>query len=126
MNVIQISVSAGRTFNHPHEDYSNLRPEVTMTATLTPADDYEKSIKTLQEQAETLVEGHKQAMLKSIDELHQYAQAKDRVQRLQSTIRAARQELDYTAKRYPQLSSDELGGGSETPSDEQPATSDDF
>jgi hypothetical protein len=33
MKINSITVTAGRTFNHPHEQYSNLRPEVTMTAT---------------------------------------------------------------------------------------------
>ena len=31
MKINTITVTAGRTFNHPHEDYSNLRPSVTMT-----------------------------------------------------------------------------------------------
>ncbi len=108
MNVTQITVSAGRTFNHPHEAYSNLRPEVTMTATLDPSDDYEQAIKTLQEQAETLVEGHKEAMLKSIEGLYQLDQAKDRVGQLTSAIRKAREEIDYTLKEYPQLNIPEL------------------
>ena len=34
MKIQTITVTAGRTFNHPHEQYSNLRPEVQMTATL--------------------------------------------------------------------------------------------
>lgn len=30
MKVIEIIVSAGRTFNHPNESYSNLRPQVSV------------------------------------------------------------------------------------------------
>lgn len=34
MRIKTITVTAGRTFNHPYEQYSNLRPEVTMVADL--------------------------------------------------------------------------------------------
>ena len=39
MKITNIVVRAGRTFNHPHESYSNLKPEVELTATLDEGDD---------------------------------------------------------------------------------------
>ena len=33
MKITEIVVSAGRTFNHPYENFSNLRPQVTLKAT---------------------------------------------------------------------------------------------
>jgi len=48
MRVTEITVTAGRTFNHPHETYSNLRPEVRLTATLDDTDDASDCAKALQ------------------------------------------------------------------------------
>jgi hypothetical protein len=56
MQIVEIVVHAGRTFNHPYEDYSNLRPSVSMKATLGPEDNPEKTAQELQARAEALVE----------------------------------------------------------------------
>src|SRR6266581_1934161 len=71
MKIQTISVTAGRCFNHAHEEYSNLRPEVTMTATLENGEDAAIATRALQQRAEGLVEDHKQALLRSIEELYQ-------------------------------------------------------
>lgn len=52
MKITQITVTAGRTFNHPHEQYSNLRPEVVLHATLDDSDDVSESTRKLQQQLE--------------------------------------------------------------------------
>ena len=63
MEITEITVSAGRTFNHPYETYSNLRPGVTVKATLAPGENPTKAINELQALAEKTVEDHKQALL---------------------------------------------------------------
>jgi len=56
MQVTEVIVSAGRTFNHPYESYSNLRPMVTVKARLGPDEDPTKAINQLQALAEKTVE----------------------------------------------------------------------
>jgi predicted signal transduction protein with EAL and GGDEF domain len=72
MKVTQITVNAGRTFNNPYESYSNLRPEVTLTASLDDGEDATTAAKALQAQAEGLVEEHKTKLLMDLDRLHTY------------------------------------------------------
>lgn len=67
MNVTKISVSAGRTFNHPFERFSNFRPGVTLEAEVGPGEDYQAAAKTLQAKAEGLAEDLKQATLGVLD-----------------------------------------------------------
>jgi hypothetical protein len=51
MKVTEIIVSAGRTFNHPYEDYSNLKPQVTLKATVDDGENFEDAVKELQRKA---------------------------------------------------------------------------
>ena len=55
MQITEITVHAGRTFNHPYESYSNLRPSLTLRAILTDGEDHLAATKALQAQAEGLV-----------------------------------------------------------------------
>lgn len=103
MKVQQIVVTAGRTFNHPFESYSNLRPEVQLTATLDEGEDAVVATKQLQAQAEGLVEDHKNHLLKSIEDLHEMSQRQARVAALSKQITQAQRELDETRERYPEL-----------------------
>ncbi len=66
MKITQITVKAGRTFNHPFESYSNLRPEVELTATVDDGESPIEAAAELQETAEKLVEDHKTKMLDRI------------------------------------------------------------
>lgn len=59
MTITKITVTAGRTFNHPHEQDSNLRPEVTLEATLPEGANSIDAVRGLQAQVEGLVEDHK-------------------------------------------------------------------
>ncbi len=103
MKVNQIVVTAGRTFNHPYESYSNLRPEVRITATVAEGEDVIKATRDLQRQAETLVEDHKSAMLSSIHELQNLTEKKARVQQLGECVQRAQSELDELRKQHPEL-----------------------
>lgn len=66
MKVTQITVEAGRTFNHPYESYGNLRPALSITAQLEEGDDWEACTRQLQAQAEAQIEMHKLAMLQTM------------------------------------------------------------
>ncbi len=63
LKVTQVSVMAARTFNHPHEAYSNFRPSVTMTAELLQGQKAEEVLYDLQQAAERIIENHKQRIL---------------------------------------------------------------
>lgn len=110
MQITKIVVHAGRTFNHPHEEYSNLRPQVTLEAQLAASDDAAAAVKALQAQAEGLVEDHKQNMLRSIEELYQLGQKREEMIGLQRQLQRAQSRLDEIRKEHPQLA---LGNGAE-------------
>src|ERR1019366_7460761 len=103
MKISTITVTAGRTFNHPHEQYSNLRPEVTMTATLEEGEDAAKSVQALQQRAEQLVEDHKQGLLHSIEELYQLTERQAEMRGLQIELKRAQDRLDSIRKEHPTL-----------------------
>jgi hypothetical protein len=103
MKIQQITVTAGRTFNHPHEQYSNLRPEVVLTATLEAGDDPEQCARTLQAKAEGLVEDHKQGMLRSIEELYQLSARQAEMRGLEKELKRAQDRLDEIRKEHPVL-----------------------
>jgi predicted KAP-like P-loop ATPase len=103
MKIKCITVTAGRTFNHPHEQYSNLRPEVTMTATLDDGEDAAEAAKQLQQRAEGLVEDHKQGLLKSLEELYSLTTKQAEMRGLQRQLADAQSRLDEIRKEHPQL-----------------------
>lgn len=94
MTPLKITVSAGRTFNHPYESYSNLRPNVTIEAALDPGEDVDAAIKSLQAKAEGLVEDHKQAMLRSIEELRDLTERQREIARLEDQLTSAQRRID--------------------------------
>jgi len=94
MRVTTIKVSAGRTFNHPYEQYSNLRPEIQLVAELNESDDAEKCVKDLQAQAESIVEDHKQNMLRSLHQIRQMDLRAREMAKLESLIKTSQVELD--------------------------------
>lgn len=103
MKINTITVTAGRTFNHPHEQYSNLRPEVTMTATIDDGEDATKAAQELQARAEQIVEDHKRGLLTSIEELYQLTERQAEVRGLQNELKRAQERLDGIRKEHPQL-----------------------
>lgn len=98
MQIIEIVVSAGRTFNHPHESYSNLRPEVTLKAVLGADEDPDAAAKQLQAKAERLVEDHKSALLQSLHEIEQMSQAERTIASLESQLTDLNGRLDRARK----------------------------
>jgi ornithine cyclodeaminase/alanine dehydrogenase-like protein (mu-crystallin family) len=103
MQINTITVTAGRTFNHPHEQYSNLRPEVVLTATLAEGDVAEECARALQAKAEGLVEDHKQGMLRSIEELYQLSQHQAEVRGLEAELKRTQQRLEEIRTAHPTL-----------------------
>ena len=94
MKVVEVTVAAGRTFNHPYEQYSNLRSNVTLKAVLADDEDYAAAVQTLQAKAEALVEEHKQHMLRSLHELARFERSQQEVQSLEHSIRRSQERLD--------------------------------
>ena len=105
MKISTITVTAGRTFNHPYESYSNLRPEVTITASLEDGEDSNDAARMLQAQAEGLVEDHKNGMLKSIEELHQLTERQSEVRGLEEQLKRAQDRLTAIRSETPLLTS---------------------
>jgi hypothetical protein len=103
MKINTITVTAGRTFNHPHEQYSNLRPEVTMTATLEDGDDAAKATRELQAKAEQIVEDHKRGLLTSIEELYQLTERQAEMRGLQNELERAQKRLEAIRSENPTL-----------------------
>ena len=92
--VTEVIVNAGRTFNHPYESYSNLRPSITVKAQIFEEEDWETVAKALQARVEELVEDHKTHMLKSIETLYDLSQKQQEAARLAAIIERSQQELD--------------------------------
>jgi len=103
MKISKITVTAGRTFNHPHEQYSNLRPEVTMEATLEDGEDAHVAARDLQQRAEGLVEDHKRSLLNSIEELYQLSERNAEIRGLQDQLGRAQKRLDEIRSGHPEL-----------------------
>jgi hypothetical protein len=112
MKVTEITVTAGRTFNHPHETYSNLRPEVRMTATLDDSDDAERATKVLQAKAEKLVEDHKNALLSTLEQIYEQDQIDGQIANLERDLTHAQQRLDQLRGQRQQLPAGEDAGPS--------------
>jgi len=125
MQVQTIQVSAGRTFNHPHEQYSNLRPSVTMTATLEPGEDVAAATKALQAQAEQLVEDHKQNLLKSLEDLFDLTERQRELVQLSAQLEAAQRRIEQIRKVRPELTG-AMFAESHIPEKPEPKESEEF
>jgi hypothetical protein len=99
MRVTEITVTAGRTFNHPHESYSNLRPSVTMTASLDEHEDAREATKHLQAKAEQLVEDHKNHLLETLEEIYEQNEIDNQISDLERQLTSAQQRLDHLRKQ---------------------------
>lgn len=99
MEITEIIVSAGRTFNHPYESYSNLRPGVTMKATLTITEEVDDAVKELQAKAEKLVEDHKQLMLKQLREIYEMQQIEAEHADLEQRLKTAQERMSFVRER---------------------------
>jgi len=99
VKITEIIVSAGRTFNHPFESYSNLRPQVTMKATIEEGEDPEKATKEMQAKAEKLVEDHKNHILDSLHKIEEMAQFERSQANLEKQIKTAQEDLETLRSR---------------------------
>jgi hypothetical protein len=71
MKITEITISAGQTFNHPYESYSNFRPQITLKATVGPEDDPIGVARELQARAEFLVREHRELIIKQLLEVRE-------------------------------------------------------
>jgi hypothetical protein len=94
MKVTEITVVAARTFNHPREQYSNLRPSVAIKASLAEGENFEIAINQLQAKAEKSVEDHKMLMLNQIEDLYRLGVRQRQIADLEQTILKAQADLD--------------------------------
>ncbi len=103
MKITEIIVTAGRTFNHPHEQYSNLRPDVVLKASLEEGEDPLAAARELQAKAEGLVEDHKRSLLNSIEELYQLTERQSEMRGLQKQLQEAQKRINQIREESPEL-----------------------
>lgn len=103
MQITEIVVSAGRTFNHPYESYSNLKPAITIKATIVDGEDAFEITKQLQRKAEQLVEDHKNNLLQGIREMEVMSSAMREMNNLEAEMERAQERLDQIRKMYPEF-----------------------
>lgn len=99
MNITNIKVSAGRTFNHPYESYSNFKHHVELVATVSGGEDATSAVKALQSQAEQLAEDHKNTLLSSVRTLNEMAEYTREISSLEQTIKQAQERLESARKK---------------------------
>jgi hypothetical protein len=99
--ITEIIVSAGRTVNHPHESYSNLKPHVTLKATIANNDDFEVEYKQLAARAERLIEDHKENLLSGIRAIYDLREAEREMTSLERQINQAQQRLENIREDLP-------------------------
>jgi len=120
MKIHNIHVSAGRTFNHPFEQYSNFRCDVQLQAGLEPDEDPMKATQELQATVEKIAEDHKQDMLKNIRQLEKISRCNDEISALEERMAQADsriKDLRRSVAAYQGGERLELDGDSETHSD---------
>jgi len=104
MKITEIIVSAGRTFNHPYEQFSNLRPQVTYKATLEEGDDPDIATRDLQAKAEKSVEDHKQNTLQMLRELHYLSETQREAEDIERNLHRLSDRLKTIREENPKIS----------------------
>lgn len=103
MKVVEITVHAGRTFNHPYEGYSNFKPGVSLKATLAEGEDPEAAVKELQATAERMAEGQKQQILADLQMIQHRA-------RVSASIATTQRQIAMFEEQLKQLKEEEKNG----------------
>jgi hypothetical protein len=67
MTITSIAATAGRTFNHPHEQFANFRFELHFTAQLEDGEDAGQALALLKARTEAEADAHKAAILADIE-----------------------------------------------------------
>lgn len=101
MQIKQVTVSAGRTFNHPYESYSNFRHHVELIADVLDGESPEESTKALQAKAESMVEDHKQNLLRSVRELREMTEMQSEISSLETSLKRGQERLEELRKAHP-------------------------
>lgn len=108
MNITKITVRAERCFNHPHESYSNLRPALEMTASLSPDENADEAVRSLQAKAETMIEQHKTTMLEQIEKLWRTQELTEELRQMESTMQRAQEKYAELKKEQAELGGNDL------------------
>jgi hypothetical protein len=101
MKVIEINVSAGRVVSHPVENYSNLKPMVSLKAVLEDGEDVDAAVKQLQAKAEGLVDDHADQLKKHIRDMYYLGEKEKEAKRLEDSIIASQQRLSSIRSEIP-------------------------
>lgn len=102
MKVTEITVHAGRTFNHPYEQYANFKPGLSLRATLDDGEDPTAVTKALQAHAEKMAEEQKQQVLADLHQLERHARMTSSIAATERQIENLQREL-ATLKQTSQL-----------------------
>lgn len=86
MKIQEITVHASRTLPHPIENYANIKPEVTLRATLEDGEDPAEAVRQLQATAENLVENHAAVLKASIEDRELFKREQVELDRLRSSV----------------------------------------
>lgn len=101
MKITEINVSAGRVISHPIEQYSNLKPMVSLKAVLDDGEDFEAATKQLQAKAEGLVEDHANQLTKHIRDMFYLGEKEKEAKRLEDTLIAGQKRLQEIRSEIP-------------------------
>ena len=106
MKITEITISAGRTFNHPYEQFSNFRPSLQIKAVSTEdGEDGIKIIKDLQAIAEGLMEDHKNNLLAALKKIYKAGKDTDNMP-IEDLIRSEQKYLETHRKTGRQIQMD--------------------
>ncbi len=94
MKITEITVNAGRTLQHPCESYANIRPSVTLKASLADGDDPLEATRQLQRQAEQMVEEHSMVLKASLLERDVASREEHELAKLTQSIASNQQRLE--------------------------------
>lgn len=118
MKIDHVHVSAGRTFNHPFEQYSNFRCDVQLQGRVEEGEDPIEATHALQATVEKIAEDHKQDLLKNIRKLQEIARANEEISELERRTDMALnriKELRRSVAAYQGGERLELDGGDDSP-----------
>lgn len=118
MKITEINVSAARVIAHPIEQYSNLKPMVSLKAVLEDGEDADAAVKQLQAKAEGLVDDHANQLTKHIREMYYLNEKEKEARRLEDSIIASQERLGRIRSEIPLMLSGELDPDSESDSAE--------
>jgi hypothetical protein len=109
MKIVRITAHAGCTFNHPHEQYSNFRPGITLEAEVEKRDDLEVVVKELQAATQELLDAEKARILADCGRVHKVRLLKAEMAAFIEQANSAQADIDnFTAiKKFPAV--DEWG-----------------